>query len=75
MQRYDHEFPARHFPWFLRYLDVSEERFWEVMDLYRERSKVWERKNGEWRLRGTVDLAASRDAGEAVIGLDAVVRL
>jgi hypothetical protein len=54
VHRYDHEFPARHFRWFLNYLGITEESFWDVMDFYRERSNVWERHRGEWRLTAVV---------------------
>lgn len=47
---YDHEFPNLYFSWFLQYLDITEEYFWEVMDIYRSRSKVWERRYGKWEL-------------------------
>jgi N-acetyl sugar amidotransferase len=54
VHRYDHEFPARHFRWFLEYLDITEDFFWEVMDFYREQSNAWERSGGEWRLTAIV---------------------
>jgi N-acetyl sugar amidotransferase len=54
VRRYDHEFPARHFRWFIDYLGITEEFFWQVMDFYRERSNVWEHHGGEWRLTAVV---------------------
>ena len=54
VRRYDHEFPARHFRWFIDYLGITEEFFWQVMDFYRERSNVWQRKRGDWRLTAVV---------------------
>jgi len=54
VRRYDHEFPARQFRWFLEYLGITEAFFWEVMDYYRERSNVWERSGGDWRLTAVV---------------------
>ncbi|MBT3585659.1 MAG: N-acetyl sugar amidotransferase [Halobacteriovoraceae bacterium] len=50
VNRYDAEFPQRHFKWFLDYCNISEEFFWEVMDLYREKSNVWKKINGEWKM-------------------------
>ena len=50
VRRYDGEFPKRHFQWFLDYMGVSEEYFWQVMDMYRERSNVWKKINGEWQM-------------------------
>jgi cyclase len=43
MRRYDHEFPKKHFRWFLDSLSVSEDFFWEVMDFWRKNSNVWEK--------------------------------
>ena len=51
VNRYDGEFPVRHFKWFLEYMDVTEEYFWAVMDFYREKSNVWEKNNGEWVMK------------------------
>lgn len=50
VRRYDHEFPRKHFAWFLEYLGISEREFWEVMDFYREKSNVWTRRDEEWSL-------------------------
>lgn len=49
-RRYDDEFPNRHFKWFLEYIDVSEDFFWEVCNRYRELSNVWEKSGGDWIL-------------------------
>ena len=49
-RRYDGEFPIRHFKWFLEYMGVSEEYFWEVCDFYRSKSNVWDKVGGEWKL-------------------------
>lgn len=54
VHRYDHEFPKKHFPWMLDYLQIGEEFFWEVMDYYRSRSKAWVRKDGQWKLKSIV---------------------
>ena len=51
VNRYDGEFPRRHFKWFLQYMDVKEEYFWAVMDFYREKSNVWEKENGSWVMK------------------------
>lgn len=48
VKRYDGEFPSRHFHWFLKYLGISEGFFWEVMDYYRSRSRVWRRDGDIW---------------------------
>ncbi|QPJ64054.1 MAG: N-acetyl sugar amidotransferase [Candidatus Nitrohelix vancouverensis] len=54
VNRYDHEFPRKHFRWMLDYLQLTEEFFWQVMDFYRSQSNVWERVNGEWKLKSIV---------------------
>ena len=48
VNRYDAEFPANHFDWFLDYLDIDEGKFWEICDAYRDFSNVWEKRNGKW---------------------------
>ena len=55
VRRYDGEFPKRHFEWFLDYTGISEEFFWEVMDMYRERSNVWKKIDGEWKMMFPVE--------------------
>lgn len=54
VNRYDHEFPKRYFQDFLTYLDISEERFWEICDFWREQSNVWKKVNGQWKLTDIV---------------------
>lgn len=53
-RRYDGEFPQRHFQWFLDYLDITEERFWEVCDYYRSLSNVWKKEGDRWKLEFVV---------------------
>lgn len=50
VKKYDHEFPARHYHWFLNYLGIDEEFFWKVMDGYRNLSKVWKKERETWYL-------------------------
>jgi len=54
VHRYDHEFPQKHYNWFLKYLSISDEEFWEVMDFWREQSNVWIKKNSKWVLNNIV---------------------
>lgn len=54
VQRYDHEFPAEHFQWMLEYMDITEEFFWSVMDFYREKSNVWVKEHGAWKMTDVV---------------------
>ncbi len=46
--RYDHEFPKTYFQDLLKYLDITEEHFWEVLDKYR-RPNVWKKVSGKWQ--------------------------
>jgi len=50
VNRYDGEFPSRHYDWFLDYMSISDEFFWSVMDLYREKSNVWSKDYGKWKM-------------------------
>jgi N-acetyl sugar amidotransferase len=54
VRRFDGEFPARHFSWFLNYLSIDEPFFWQVMDFYRDQSNVWERREKGWHLNAVV---------------------
>lgn len=51
--RYDHEFPRTYFNDFLRYLDITEEHFWEVIARYRS-PHVWKKEDGKWKRRKIV---------------------
>lgn len=50
VHRYDGEFPSKYFEEFLEYLGIDEEHFWKVVDFWRP-SHLWEKVNGQWRLR------------------------
>lgn len=55
VHRYDLEFPYLTFPLFLKYLDMSEEEFWDVVNAYRTLSPhLWEHKNEGWKLKQQV---------------------
>lgn len=53
VRRYDTEFPARYFKDNLAYLDVTEQRFWELCDRARS-PHLWEKHGTEWKLRHAV---------------------
>ncbi len=55
VRRYDHEFPQKNFHWFLDYLGITEEFFWQVMDFYRSKSNVWVKEQGQWRMKYIVN--------------------
>ena len=48
VEKYDGEIPKRDLKFFLNYVDISEEKFWDVIDKYREISNVWKKVNGKW---------------------------
>ncbi len=50
VRKFDGEFPARHFEFFLEYIDLTEDEFWETID--RNRSPhLWKKIGNEWALR------------------------
>lgn len=48
--RYDGEFPKKYFMTFLDYIGITEDLFWKTVDRFRQ-PHLWEKKNGEWKLR------------------------
>ncbi|MBI2444533.1 MAG: N-acetyl sugar amidotransferase [Candidatus Magasanikbacteria bacterium] len=50
VRRYDGEFPKKYFREFLEYLGITEEHFYQVIDSYRS-PHLWEKVNGEWKLK------------------------
>ena len=53
VRRYDGEFPKKYFEEFLAYVDITEERFWEVIDSLRS-PHLWERDGSDWILKAQV---------------------
>ena len=53
VRRFDGEFPKKYFAEFLRYVDLTEERFWEIAESFRP-PHLWERTADGWRLRHQV---------------------
>ncbi len=53
VKRYDGEFPKKYFKEFLEYLDIDEAHFLKIIDSYRA-PHLWERQNGEWKLKYVV---------------------
>lgn len=51
--RFDGEFPQKYFKDFLWYIDISEERFWEIIDSFRP-AHLWDKKDGKWILKQQV---------------------
>ncbi len=53
VHRFDGEFPKRYFREFLEYVDLSEERFWEIIDGARS-PHLWRKDGDRWVLRHRV---------------------
>ncbi|MBO06557.1 MAG: LPS biosynthesis protein PseA [Parcubacteria group bacterium] len=51
VQLYDGEFPKKYFQWYLDYLNINEDFFFEVIDFYRNLSNVWEKRGHKWNLK------------------------
>ncbi len=52
VHRYDGEFPKKYYQEFLDYLGITDKEFWEIVDFYRSLSPhLWEKVNGEWKLK------------------------
>jgi len=55
VRKYDAEFPKKYLKEFLDYLDMREEEFWDVVNVYRSMSPhIWEHQDGTWRLKQQV---------------------
>lgn len=51
VNKFDGEFPEKHFKTFLEYCDITEEYFWEVINSWRS-PHLWKKdNNGEWELK------------------------
>lgn len=50
VRRYDGEFPKKYFKDFLDYLDITEEKFWQIVNSYRQ-PHLWEKKKDKWHLK------------------------
>jgi N-acetyl sugar amidotransferase len=53
VKRYDAEFPHRYFREILDYMDISEDRFWEVISDARS-PHLWTFEGGDWKLKHAV---------------------
>ena len=52
--RFDGEFPEKYFQTFLKYCNISEDYFHQVVDSWRPKH-IWKYDDGEWLLRHKVD--------------------
>lgn len=57
VEKFDGEFPGKYFNIFLKYCDISEDYFWEVIDSWRP-PHLWSKVNGQWKLLYKISDAA-----------------
>jgi N-acetyl sugar amidotransferase len=60
VKRYDQEFIHKYFREILDYMDIPEERFWEIINAARS-PHLWKFENGEWTLRAAVWMDGQTD--------------
>ena len=60
VEKYDYEFPKKHFKEFLEYCDLSKEDFAKICDSWRG-SHIRTKKNNTWKLKHTVDQKGEND--------------
>ncbi len=53
MRKYEGEFPKKYFKEFLEYIQISEEKYWNIIDSARP-EHIWEKKNDKWYLKHAV---------------------
>jgi len=53
VRRYDSEFPSKYFSEILDYMNINEERFWNIIDRARS-PHLWRKEDGQWLLRHQV---------------------
>ena len=54
VRKYDDEFPSKYFREFLNYIDIDEEKYWEVIDDARS-PHLWSKLGNQWVLRHQVE--------------------
>ena len=50
LKKYDGEFPKKYFNEFLRYTDISEDEYWDIINSARS-PHLWKKTNGLWELK------------------------
>ncbi len=53
VKKYDHEFPKKYFKEFLNYIDINEEKFWNIVDRFRS-PHLWKKQNNNWVLKNKI---------------------
>lgn len=50
VNKYEGEFPKKYYTEFLDYLNISDAKFWEIVDSWRP-DHLWEKKGNQWSLK------------------------
>ncbi len=53
VKKYDGEFPQKYFNTFLKYCDITESQFWDIVNSWRS-DHIWKNTNGVWELRNPI---------------------
>ena len=54
VKRFDGEFPKKYFEVFLKYCDITEDTFWEIIDSWRS-AHLWDKdSDGKWYLKNRI---------------------
>ena len=55
VKKYDHEYPKIYFNDILKYLSISKETFWDVIDRHRNREIFTKDLSGNWKLKEVIN--------------------
>jgi N-acetyl sugar amidotransferase len=50
VKKYDGEFPLKNYKFFSNYCDIKDSDFWRIINVFREQSNAWTKKNNKWKL-------------------------
>lgn len=53
VKKFDCEFPEKYFEYFLKYIDISEKKFWETIEQFRS-PHLWKNGKNGWELRNPI---------------------
>lgn len=53
VRKYDGEFPQKYFKEFLEYISITENEFFEIIDMWRS-EHLWHKVNNNWKLKKTI---------------------
>ena len=54
VKKYDSEFPKKYFKEFLEYVDLNEDKFWEILDSFRSPHLWGKNDKNEWVLKESI---------------------